>query len=120
MGVLKRILLLLIAAPAALLLVTLAVANRHSVELVLDPFRSPPLVSLSLPFYIYLLGALIVGVVLGGIATWMSQGRHRKLARIRGVEARRWHNEAERLARERDHGISSAKAQLGAPQRTAA
>ena len=36
---LRRIVWLLVAFPAAAILVTLAVANRHAVRLVLDPFR---------------------------------------------------------------------------------
>jgi uncharacterized integral membrane protein len=65
--VLKRVVRLLLAFPAALLLITLAVSNRHSVRLVLDPFRpEAPALSLELPFYVYLFAALVVGVMLGG------------------------------------------------------
>lgn len=107
---LRRIIGLLIAFPAALLLVTLAVANRHSVKLVLDPFRpETPVISLQLPFYVYLLGALIAGVVLGGMATWASQGRWRKTARQRTQDAMRWQAEADRLTRERDTRVMASK-----------
>jgi uncharacterized integral membrane protein len=100
---LRRIAWLLVAVPAGLLLVTLAVANRHKVRLVLDPFRrADPVISLELPFYAYLFGALLVGVVIGGMATWMSQARWRRSARRRAVEARRWQAEADRLGRERE------------------
>ncbi len=115
---LKRILSLLIAFPAAVLLVTLAVANRHTVRLVLDPFRpDEPVVSLMLPFYAYLIGALILGVVLGGLVSWLTQGRWRRAARHRLSEARRWQAEAERLTRERDAGVAGRAKQLAAPQR---
>lgn len=71
----RRILWLLIAVPAAVVLVTLAVANRHDVRLVLDPFRpDSPVVSLVLPFYVYLFAAMLVGVIVGGVAMWASQG----------------------------------------------
>jgi uncharacterized integral membrane protein len=100
---LRRIAWLLVAVPAGLLLVTLAVANRHKVRLVLDPFRrADPVISLELPFYAYLFGALLAGVVIGGMATWMSQARWRRSARRRAVEARRWQAEADRLGRERE------------------
>lgn len=100
---LRRIVWLVVAFPAAVLLVTLAVANRHSVRLVLDPFRrADPVISLELPFYAYLFGALLVGVVIGGMSTWMSLARWRRTARRRGVEAQRWQAEADRLTRERD------------------
>ncbi len=100
---LKRIVSLLIAVPAGLLLVTLAVVNRHEVRLVLDPFRPEnPVISLALPLYAYLFLALLLGVVLGGTATWLSQARWRRSARHQSRAAARWHAEADRLTRERD------------------
>lgn len=100
---LKRIVWLLIALPAGLLLVTLAVVNRHEVRLVLDPFRPEnPVISLALPFYVYLFVAMLVGVVLGGTAVWLTQARWRRTAREQGRAAARWHAEADRLTRERD------------------
>ncbi len=114
---LKRILTLLIAFPVAALLITLAVANRHSVDLVLDPFRpETPVLALSLPFYVYLFGMLILGVMLGGAATWFSQARYRRQARNRGAEARRWQAEADRLSRERDADVAARSRGLPAPQ----
>lgn len=110
MGVLRRILLIVVAFPAAALLVTLALANRHGVRMVLDPFRpEAPVLSLELPFYIYLFGALIVGVALGGFATWFGQSRWRHAARVKNQEARRWRAEADRLARERDDQVAGQK-----------
>ena len=118
---LKRLFTILIAFPAAAALVTLAIANRHAVTLVLDPFNpQSPLVSVSLPFYVYLFGALVFGVVLGGIATWTSQARWRKQARHQTAEARRWEAEADRLARERDARVAERGTELPAPGRNAA
>ena len=100
---LRRIVWLLVAFPAAAILVTLAVANRHAARLVLDPFRpEEPVLWIDLPFYAYLLIALVIGVALGGTATWMTQSRWRRTARRRAQEALRWQAEADRLARERD------------------
>lgn len=98
-----RIVGLLLGFIAAVFLVTLAVANRHTVRLVLDPFNPlDPILAAELPFYAYLFAMLIIGVVLGGTATWISQSRWRRLARARGQDAARWRAEAERLTRERD------------------
>lgn len=106
---LRRIVWILIAFPAAVLMVTLAVSNRHAVRMVLDPFRpEAPVVWIDLPFYAYLIGALLIGVVLGGTATWLTQSRWRRTARRRAQEALRWQAEADRLARERDAAASSA------------
>lgn len=112
---LRRIVWLLIAFPAGLLLVTLAVVNRHEVRLVLDPFRpEAPVVSLVLPFYAYLFGILLIGVLLGGTAMWMSQARWRRSARLQGRAAARWHGEADRLIRERDALAAARPKQLAA------
>lgn len=112
---LRRIVWLLIALPAGLLLVTLAVANRHDVRLSLDPFRpEAPVLSLVLPFYVYLFGVLIVGVLLGGLAMWLSQGRWRRTARTQGRAAARWQAEADRLTRERDAQAAVRPKQLAA------
>ncbi len=108
---LKRIAMFLIAFPMAAGLTAIAVSNRQSIELALDPFRpETPALSVTLPFYAYLLGALIVGVVLGGCATWLGQGRWRQTARTQGQRAQRWQAEADRLTRERDAAASGANA----------
>lgn len=107
---LRRIVWLLVAFPAAAILVTLAVANRHAARLVLDPFRpQEPALWIDLPFYAYLLIALVIGVALGGTATWMTQSRWRRTARRRAQEALRWQAEADRLARERDQAAVAAR-----------
>jgi uncharacterized integral membrane protein len=98
--VVRRIVSLLIAFPLGVVLVAIAVSNRQPVQLVLDPFRpETPALAVSLPFYAYLLGALVVGVVLGGLATWLGQARWRKTARAQGRRAARWQAEADRLAK---------------------
>lgn len=113
---LRRVLSLLIAFPVGILLIAIAVSNRQPVQLVLDPFRpEAPALALELPFYFYLLGALVAGVILGGIATWMGQGRWRRTARTQGQRAARWQAEADRLARERDHSVAAKKTLAIAP-----
>lgn len=109
-----RIVGLLVGFVSAVFLVTLAVANRHSVRLVLDPFNPlDPILAVELPFYAYLFAMLIIGVVLGGMATWMSQSRWRRLARARGQDAARWRAEAERLTRERDASLAAQRRSPG-------
>ncbi|MEZ5817993.1 MAG: hypothetical protein R3D44_13010 [Hyphomicrobiaceae bacterium] len=106
---LKRVVRLLIAFPAALLLITLAVSNRHSVKMVLDPFRPErPALAVEMPFYFFLLGALVIGVVIGGWATWAGQSHWRKSARQRTQDAMKWRAEADRLARERDEQVAAS------------
>jgi uncharacterized integral membrane protein len=106
--VLRRAWKYVLGVPAAIILLTLAVINRHSVRLVLDPFRpDEPVLSLVLPFYAYLIGMLVIGIVIGGLATWVTQARWRRTARRRAAEAQRWQSEADRLARERQAAIAT-------------
>jgi len=110
---LRRFVWILVAFPVAVLLLTLAVANRHGVRLVLDPFRSDePVLYLVLPFYAYLFGVLLLGIAIGGLATWVAQARWRRTARRRAAEARRWQAEADRLSRERQAQVATAGRQL--------
>jgi uncharacterized integral membrane protein len=106
--VLRRAWKYLLAVPAAIVLLTLAVINRHGVRLVLDPFRpDEPVIALVLPFYAYLIGMLVIGIVIGGLATWMTQARWRRTARRRTAEAQRWQAEADRLTRERQAALAT-------------
>ena len=94
---------LFVVLPLGVVFVTLAVANRQEVALVLDPFRpSNPALSIPGPMYAFLFGALFIGLLLGGIASWIGQGKWRALARERTREAYRWKSEADRLLREQD------------------
>ena len=109
---------LLLAIVTASVLVALSVANRHVVALVLDPFKpEAPAIQLMMPLYVYLIGALIAGVILGGIATWLTQGRWRRASRHHTAESLRWRNEADRLVRERDASIASGSKSLPSPDR---
>ncbi|MBA4790603.1 MAG: DUF1049 domain-containing protein [Rhizobiales bacterium] len=78
----KRALSVLIGLPLCILVVALAVANRRAVPVSLDPF-SPDTSALTLqvPLFVIIFGALILGVVLGGAVSWLGQGRFRREAR---------------------------------------
>lgn len=109
--VIQRTLNLILTLSAFALLVTLAVTNTHPVDLKLDPFNpdasGAPFIRL--PFFVYLFAMLMIGVILGGIANWFSQGKWRRAARNRTQEALRWKAEADRLMRERDAGVARNK-----------
>ena len=85
---LRRIVRLVLVLPAVVVLAAIGVANTQDVRLALDPFRpDDPALSLVLPFYVWLLGALILGVVVGGMATWLTQARWRRSARRSEAES---------------------------------
>ena len=84
----KRIVTWLFALPIGIVVVALSVANRHMVTVALDPFRpQDPALAVSLPLFLLPLAAMILGVVLGGVAVWFGQGKYRKAARVGRREA---------------------------------
>lgn len=84
--------------PAGIVLVAFALANRHIVRLNLDPFSSDdPFLAFDAPFFLFLLAALIAGLMLGGFVTWLGQGKWRKEARSRAAESSALKAETEQL-----------------------
>lgn len=93
----KKITNLLILLPLGIILIIFCVANRQTVTLAFNPFRpEDQVLSLSAPFFVFLFIALIIGMFAGAAATWLSQGKHRKRARVEAKEAIRWQDEAGR------------------------
>ncbi len=105
-----RILSMIFTFVMAVILITLFVINRNEVQLVLDPFNpKDPAFALSMPFFWFMFALLFIGALIGGMATWLTQGKWRRTARQRTQEAMRWKSEAERLARERDANVIERK-----------
>jgi uncharacterized integral membrane protein len=79
----------LFAILLGLIFVTFAVANRHFVTVSFDPFNSTnPSVAVSLPLFVLIIAVAILGVVVGGCATWFGQRRWRRAARQHEADAR--------------------------------
>ncbi|MGN7959646.1 lipopolysaccharide assembly protein LapA domain-containing protein [Brucella sp. 22210] len=96
----KRIVAIVILVPLAVILIALSVANRATTILTVDPFNpGNPALSYSAPLFIWLFGALLVGVVIGSLVTWLTQGKHRRRARDRKLEATRLLERAEAAER---------------------
>lgn len=84
---LNRIIVVVILVPVAIVLVALAVANRELATFTLDPFNpGNAALSLQLPLFVLLFLALIIGMLIGGTAAWLKQGRYRKEARAKRRE----------------------------------
>src|SRR5262249_61707228 len=78
----RRIAAALILVPLAILLVSLAVANRQSVVISFDPFDpAHPAFTQALPLYLLMLMVLIGGGLLGGSGAWVQQGKWGPAAR---------------------------------------
>ena len=99
----KRIAGLFILLPIGILIVALAVANRQVVSVSIPPqVGDAPLYSFSLPLFALLFVMLFVGMLIGSFATWITQGKHRKQARIQKVEATKATFEAKKQAERAD------------------
>ena len=82
----RKIVTALVLITLALVLISFAVANRQIVTVSLDPFdQADPALAFSQPLYLLVFILLLGGVVLGGCAAWLRQGRWR--ARARRAEA---------------------------------
>ncbi|HYY36496.1 MAG TPA: DUF1049 domain-containing protein [Xanthobacteraceae bacterium] len=96
----RRFATALILVPLAILLLCLAVANRQSVIVSFDPFDSAhPALTRALPLYALMLLLVIGGVLVGGVAAWLRQGKWRRAARLADAQARELRVEVERLRR---------------------
>ena len=112
----RKLILVLVVLPLAVVLIALAVVNRKPALLVLDPLGgTEPGLSLEAPLFLLLLGAFAFGLVVGAIATWIGQGKWRRLAREETRQARDWRRQADRLEKELESTDRSApRAQLPA------
>jgi uncharacterized integral membrane protein len=98
----RRIAAAIILVPIAVIIIAFAVANRQHVTVLLDPFNPErPAASFTVPLFMLVIAILILGVVIGGSATWLSHGRWRRAAR--------------RFERE----VHELRSELGAPRRPA-
>lgn len=92
----KRILGWIVLVPLCVVLILFALANRQLTIVNFNPFASPRTLSepgVGMPLFLVIFGVLLVGVILGGIATWIAEGRVRR-------EKRKWQREAGHLTRE--------------------
>lgn len=85
----RKIVTALILMPLAILFIAFAVANRQMVVVSLDPFDpADPAFSIAMPLFALIIALVIAGVMVGGIAAWLRQGKWRWRARYFEHEAR--------------------------------
>jgi len=115
MRFLRKIFWVAVMFPLGVVLVVLMVINRHKVGFIYNPFVSPDIAQkIELPFFYFLLGALIIGSLIGGFATWLGQRRWRQAARRRAREARDLRRKADDLMQQ----VEMSKQASAVPQLT--
>jgi uncharacterized integral membrane protein len=75
----KRLVGWFVLVPISLALILFALANRQTVMVNFNPIAPPdaPPSGAGVPLFLLVYAVLLVGVLLGGIATWFAQGHHR-------------------------------------------
>ncbi|WEK04075.1 MAG: lipopolysaccharide assembly protein LapA domain-containing protein [Candidatus Devosia phytovorans] len=94
-----------VLVPLCLGLIIFALANRHFVAVNFNPFVSADSAvapGYGVPLFVVMFVILLLGVLLGGIATWFSQAGHRRSEKHWRREARQLSSELESLRRK--HG----------------
>jgi uncharacterized integral membrane protein len=95
---LRRIVGWVVLVPLSVVLIVFALANRQLTVVNFNPLVSPGSLAspgVGVPLFLVIFCFLLLGVVLGGIATWFASGQLRR-------EKRQWQKEAARLGRELD------------------
>ena len=94
----RRVVGWVVLVPLCIVLIVFALANRQLVVVNFNPLVPSEALTtpgVGVPLFLVLFTVLLVGVVLGGIATWFAQSQHRR-------DERTWRRETERLNREVD------------------
>jgi uncharacterized integral membrane protein len=73
----RKFLKALILVPIALVIIIFALANRQFVTLTLDPFGDTTH-AFTLPLFALAFILVILGVIIGGVATWLRQHKWRR------------------------------------------
>jgi uncharacterized integral membrane protein len=91
---LRKVLTIVIVVPLAVLIVAFAVT------LSFDPFSSAdPAYAAKLPLFVLIFAVVILGVIVGGVATWLRQASWRRTARALDADVRMLHQELEAMRR---------------------
>jgi uncharacterized integral membrane protein len=107
--VFRKIVTAIVVVPLVAIIVAFAVANRQAVTVSFDPFSAAsPAYAATLPLFAIIFVVLILGVLVGGIAAWIRQGKWRRSARRLDGEVRALHDEMDTIRR-----------RFGTPEQTA-
>jgi uncharacterized integral membrane protein len=87
----RKLVTAFILVPLVILFVVFAVANREIITISFDPFDSvQPAFAFKTPAYLLIFALIAIGLVIGGVITWVKQRKWR-------IRARRAEQDAEAL-----------------------
>ena len=123
-SLIRKIVAVIILVPLAIVFIGFAVANRQDVTVSLDPFNfAHPAYSRTMRLFEPIFAALILGVVIGGLASWLRHGGWRRTALRLEREAATLRSEIASLRHRNEPPAAPAPAErlerpkLGAPVR---
>lgn len=93
---LKRIAGWVVLVPLSIVLVVFSLANRQLVVVNFNPFVPTEALTspgAGVPLFLVIFAFLLIGVVLGGVATWLAQSPHRQ-------RERHWRREYTQLSKD--------------------
>ena len=103
-------------AALAVVLVSIAMANRGVVTLKLLPSGLEDFAGVNwqidLPLFIVVFGGIVAGLIIGFIWEWLREYKHRREATVKTKEARRLEREVTRLKGEKAEGKDEVLALL--------
>lgn len=78
----RKVLTYVVLVPVAIIILMFAVANRQVVTVSFDPFSfTDPAFAMRMPLFALIFVLVILGIIIGGVAAWLKQGKWRKNAR---------------------------------------
>jgi hypothetical protein len=95
----KSILRIIVFVPVALVVLFFSMANRAHVKIGLDPFATSEAAgpSIETPMFVVVLVAMALGVLMGGVASWLGHLPVRRAEKVARAEAKKTRLEIEKL-----------------------
>lgn len=99
-----------------IVLISVSLANRESVQLTLMPEPFAELLgfnfSTSLPLFVVVLGGVIAGLIIGFLWEWLREHKHRRDASAKTSEVRKLEREVKKLKKKQNDGQDEVLALL--------
>lgn len=115
----SKVLWVVLGIPLGIVLVALGVANREPLTVSLDPFRpGNPDLSIHPPLFLAFFGVLAAGVLIGGVAAWISQHKTRRALHLAKQDVSRLQRELDLAVADRASAGTGLTA-LNGPRRVA-